>query len=343
MHFINTEGMDEFITLNHGSGGRLTGELIREIFATRFGMNEPFTDSAVANITGREMAFTTDSYVIEPIFFPGGNIGKLAVCGTVNDLAVAGAIPLYLTASFIIEEGFPVKDLITIVESMAQEAKNAGVKIVAGDTKVVGKGKCDKIFITTTGAGAMRDGCSHIGTAIKAKPGDRLIINGPVGNHSIAVMGARKQLSFTSQVVSDCASLNHLINRVLDARCEVHFMRDLTRGGLATVLNELSAMTGMGVEVEEDKIPVDEPVKGLCEMMGFDPLYLANEGKLLIVVPPEECDKVMAAIRSEPSGEKAEVIGIITGNKNKMVIVKTLTGGTRILDMHSGIQLPRIC
>lgn len=343
MHSINTEEMAEYITLNHGSGGRLTGELVKEIFASRFGMNEPFTDSAVFKVTNGEIAFTTDSYVIEPIFFPGGNIGKLAVCGTVNDLAVAGAMPLYLSASFIFEEGFLIEDLITIAESMAKEAENAGVRIIAGDTKVVEKGKCDKIFITTTGAGIIRNGCSHIGSASGVRPGDKLIINGPVGNHSIAVMGARKQLSFTSQVVSDCASLVHLINKVLNSAGEVHFMRDLTRGGLATVLNELSEMTGMGIEVEEDKIPVDEPVRGLCEMMGFDPLYLANEGKVLIVVPESECDRAMAAVQSDPLGEKAEIIGEITGKKNTMVVAKTVTGGTRVLDMHSGTQLPRIC
>ena len=343
MLFINTEGMTEYITLNHGSGGRLTGELVREIFASRFGMVEPFTDSAILNVSGGEIAFTTDSYVIDPIFFPGGNIGKLAVCGTVNDLAVAGAVPLYLSSSFIIEEGFPVEDLVTISESMAKEAVNAGVRIVTGDTKVVEKGKCDKIFITTTGAGIVRNGCSHIGSAARIKPGDRLIINGPLGNHSIAIMGARKQLGFTSQVVSDCASLVHLIGKVLDSTGEVHFMRDLTRGGLATVLNELSEMTGMGIEVEEDKIPVDEPVRGLCEMMGFDPLYLANEGKVLIVVSEEECGRVMAAVRSDPLGVKAEIIGEVTGKMNKIVVAKTITGGTHILDMHSGTQLPRIC
>jgi len=343
MHSINTEEMAEYITLNHGSGGRLTGELVREIFASRFGMNEPFTDSAIFNVAGGDIAFTTDSYVIDPIFFPGGDIGKLAVCGTVNDLAVAGAVPLYLSSSFIIEEGFPVEDLIKISESMAKEAEKAGVRIIAGDTKVVEKGKCDRIFITTTGAGIIREGCSHIGSAAGVKPGDRLIINGPVGNHSIAIMGARKQLSFTTQVLSDCASLVQLISKVLVSGVEVHFMRDLTRGGLATVLNELSEMTGMGIEVDENKIPVDEPVRGLCEMMGFDPLYLANEGKVLIVVPENGCSKIMAALRSDPLGEKAEIIGEITGKKNKMVVAKTVTGGTRVLDMHSGTQLPRIC
>ncbi|MGQ9620535.1 MAG: hydrogenase expression/formation protein HypE [Bacteroidales bacterium] len=335
--------MSDYITLNHGSGGRLTGELIKNIFAVRFDMKEPFTDSALLEKEDREMAFTTDSYVIDPIFFPGGNIGKLSVCGTVNDLAVAGAVPLYMSASFIIEEGFPVKDLVTIVDSMEQEARYSGVKIIAGDTKVVEKGKCDKIFITTTGAGIMREGCRHIGTAENVRQGDKLITNGSVGNHSVAVMSARERLSFISQVESDCASLNHLIGKVLDVAGEVHFMRDLTRGGLATVLNELATMTGLGIEVYEQNIPVDEPVRGLCEMMGFDPLYLANEGKVLIVVSADECQKVIEVLRSDTLGRKAEIIGEVTGDFRKLVVMRTVTGGKRILDMHSGTQLPRIC
>jgi len=341
--FINTNVMDKHITLNHGSGGRLTGELIRNIFASRFGIKEPFTDSAILDNQGQELAFTTDSYVIDPIFFPGGDIGKLAVCGTVNDLAVAGAIPRFLSASFIIEEGFRLKDLITITDSMAREALEAEVRIVTGDTKVVEKGKCDKIFITTTGTGVIRDGYKHVGTAEKVRAGDMLIISGPVGNHSVAVMSARNQLGFISQVVSDCASLNCMIGRMLDTCREIHFMRDITRGGLATVLNELAVMTGLGITVTENKIPVDEPVKGLCEMMGFDPLYLANEGKVLIAVDKNESEKALGVLRSDSLGTKAEIIGEITGDRNKTVVLKTITGGSRILDMHSGTQLPRIC
>lgn len=342
MLIINTAGMNEVITLNHGAGGKLTGELIRNIFASRFGIEEPFTDSALI-LTGPETAFTTDSYVIDPIFFPGGNIGKLAVCGTVNDLAVAGAVPRYISAAFIIEEGFPLCDLEKIAGSMAEEAAIAGVRIVAGDTKVVEKGKCDRIFITTTGAGIMREGYSHLGKAEKIKEGDILIVNGSVGNHSIAVMGARKQLGFTTGVISDCASLNTLIGNLLDACPGVKFIRDLTRGGLATVLNELSGITGLELKVDEEKIPVDEPVRGLCEMLGFDPLYLANEGKIVAVVDRNETEKALQALRSHVLGKNAGIIGEVTGAGKRRVVLRTFTGGSRILDMHSGTQLPRIC
>ena len=343
MLFSDTGEMDEFITLGHGSGGKLTGELIRNIFARRFDMNEPLTDSAVVENEGDETAFTTDSYVVDPPFFPGGNIGKLAVCGTVNDLAVSGAIPRYLSVSFILEEGFPVKKLIEVVESMAMEAKKAKVKIVTGDTKVVEKGKCDGIFITTSGTGVTRKGCKDIGTGRLVRPGDKLIINGAVGNHSIAVMGARKQLSFVSDVVSDCAALNHLIGKVLDISNAVHFMRDVTRGGLAAILNELSDMTGLGIFVDEENIPVDESVRGLCEMLGFDPLSLANEGKVLIVAGVEDAGQILDCLRADEPGKNASVIGEITENRVKEVILKTLSGGNRILDVFSGLQLPRIC
>jgi hydrogenase expression/formation protein HypE len=335
--------MNDRITLNHGSGGGLTGKLIREIFTSRFGMPEPLTDAAVLMAHGQNLAFTTDSYVVDPIFFPGGDIGKLAVCGTVNDLAVAGAIPLYLSAAFIIEEGFPLRDLISITASMAEEALWAGIKIVTGDTKVVEKGKCDKIFITTSGTGLLSPEFAHIGTAIKIRPGDKLIINGPVGNHSIAVLGARKGLAFNTPVLSDCSSLNHMIRRVLENCCEIHFMRDLTRGGLATVLNELSEIAGNEIVVNELSVPVDEPVRGLCEIMGFDPLYLSNEGKVLIAADEKECEKVLRILRSDPFGTRSEVIGEISPVKGKLVVLNTSAGGKRILNLHTGIQLPRIC
>ncbi len=329
--------------MSHGSGGNLTGKLIRNIFVKRFGISEPLTDSALLRESGFMLAFTTDSYVVDPIIFPGGNIGKLAVCGTVNDLAVSGAIPNYISASFIIEEGFPVEDLIFITDSMSDEAKKAEVKIVAGDTKVVEKGKCDKIFITTTGIGILRPEFEHISTAKKVKPGDKLIINGPVGSHSIAVLGARKKLGFNSPVESDCASLNHLIRTVLDECNEIHFMRDLTRGGLATVVNELVQMISSGIVINESSVPVEEPVKGLCEILGFDPLYLANEGKALFVVGDEEHKKVLDLLHSHPLGKYSEVIGEVIENNRNMVILNTAIGGRRILDMPSGIQLPRIC
>jgi len=343
IHIINTDGMSKHVSMSHGSGGTMTGKLIRDIFVKRFGMPEPLTDSAILNESGFMLAFTTDSYVVDPIIFPGGNIGKLAVCGTVNDLAVSGATPKYVSASFIIEEGFPVEDLIMIADSMSDEARKAEVNIVAGDTKVVEKGKCDKIFITTTGIGIMRSELEHISTAKKVKPGDMLIINGPIGNHSIAVLGARKKLGFNSPVESDCASLNHLIRKVMDECSEIHFMRDLTRGGLATVVNELAQIISSGIVINESSVPVEEPVKGLCEIFGFDPLYLANEGKVLFVAGDEEYKKVLELMRSTPLGKYSEVIGEVVENNRNVVVLNTSIGGQRLLDMPSGMQLPRIC
>ncbi|MBG0860951.1 MAG: hydrogenase expression/formation protein HypE [Bacteroidales bacterium] len=335
--------MNELVTLSQGSGGKQTHELIRKVFAERFVMDMPLTDSAILDCTCNTMAFTTDSYVVDPLFFPGGNIGKLAVCGTINDLAVSGAQPLYLSASFIIEEGFALCDLEKIAGTMADEAQKAGVKIVTGDTKVVEKGKCDKLFITTSGTGIMIDGRQHISKGTEVKPGDRLIINGSLGNHAIAVLGARNRLSFSTPVVSDCASLNRLTEKILMNCSDIRFMRDLTRGGLAGVLNELADMTRSGIIVNESSIPVDDPVRGLCEMLGFDPLYLANEGKVLIVAGPGEATKVIGILRSDDLGRESEIIGEITDDKRKTVILSTSAGGKRILDTPSGVQLPRIC
>lgn len=335
--------MNESVSLNQGSGGKLSRDLIEKIFVPRFGISEPLTDSAILKKSGAMFAFTTDSYVVDPLFFPGGNIGKLAVCGTVNDLAVSGADPMYIAASFIIEEGFPLKDLVAITESMAEEATKAGVKIVTGDTKVVDRGKCDKLFITTSGIGILKSSLKHISTAERIKPGDKLIINGPLGNHAIAILGARNSLSFTAPVTSDCSSLNHLIASVLQNCLEIHFMRDLTRGGLATVLNELTSMIGFSISVNEQSVPIDDVVKGLCETLGFDPFYLANEGKVLIVAGAGEETTVLDILRSDPSGRDAEIIGEISKDRKNMVILNTSIGGRRILDMLSGNQLPRIC
>lgn len=340
---INTYPMNDLITLNQGSGGKLTHILIKEVFLKLFGMDEPLTDSAVIKSPGSIMTFTTDSYVVDPIFFPGGNIGKLAVCGTVNDLAVSGALPSYLSASFIIEEGFPLKDLVIIAETMAREAEIAGVRIITGDTKVVEKGKCDKIFITTAGIGFLDPDFEHIATAKRTIPGDVLIINGPVGNHSIAVLGARNKLNFSTPVLSDCASLNHMIKLLLESGSEIRFMRDLTRGGLATVLNELAGMIKMGIVVNEDSVPVEEPVKGICEMLGFDPFFLANEGKVLIAVSSRDKGKVLDILRSDDLGRESEIIGEIIQDKLNSVVLNTSAGGKRILDMPAGVQLPRIC
>jgi hydrogenase expression/formation protein HypE len=340
---LNTKLMNDFISLDQGSGGKQTHELITRVFVSRFGMSEPLTDSAILSDSGFGLVFTTDSYVVDPLFFPGGNIGRLAVCGTINDLAVSGADPKYIAASFIIEEGFPLKDLLLITESMAEEAKLAGVRIVTGDTKVVDKRKCDKLFITTSGTGIIKPEFEHISTGSRVKPGDKLIVNGPLGNHAIAVMGSRNNLNFSTSIVSDCASLNHLIKRVLQKSSGIHFMRDLTRGGLGTVLNELAAMTKLGILVNEAAVPVDDPVRGLCEILGFDPFYLANEGKVLMVVKEGEEKKVIDILMSDPLGEKSVIIGEIAQANNSRVVLNTSVGGKRIIDMPAGQQLPRIC
>ncbi len=335
--------MNEFITLNHGSGGRQAHQLITELYVKSFEMSLPLTDSAVLKNNGYTLAFTTDSYVVDPLFFPGGNIGKIAVCGTVNDLSVSGAVPQYLSASFIIEEGFPLSDLKAIVTTMAEEARLAGVRIVTGDTKVVGKGKCDRLFITTSGTGLLKPEFEHISSGKLICPGDKLIVNGALGDHAIAVLGARNNLSFSSPVVSDCASLNHLIQSVLEESSKVHFMRDLTRGGLSAVLYELAHLSGSGLLVEEAAVPVDDPVRGLCEVLGFDPFSLANEGKVLIVAAAEEYEKILGILRAHPLGKKSALIGEITDAHKGEIILNTLTGGKRILDIPSGVQLPRIC
>ena len=318
-------------------------ELIHSLFVKKFGMNEVLTDSAILESGDLSIAFTTDSFVINPIFFPGGDIGKLAVCGTVNDLAVSGATPQFISVSFIIEEGFLFKDLENIVSSMSKEAMNAGVRIVTGDTKVVEKGKCDKIFINTSGIGFIEHEYKVISKAINVKPGNKIFINGNIGNHAIAVLGAREQLGFRTEIQSDCASLNHLIKNVLNTGANIHFMRDLTRGGLAGVLNELAGITGMGIEINEEDIPVEEPVKGLCEILGFDPLYLANEGKVLFVAEDKDYDTVINALTKHPLGAESKMIGEMVDEHPGKVILKTSIGGKRLVDMQDYIQLPRIC
>lgn len=344
--------MNKIIMLNHGSGGRQANELINTTFALRFGMTPPMTDSAILELHGGKIAFTTDSYVVDPIFFPGGNIGKLAVCGTINDLAVSAAEPGFISASFIIEEGFSLQELGIIAESMADEAKAAGVRIVTGDTKVVERGKCDKLFINTSGIGILKPGLEHISTGSEICAGDKIIINGSLGNHALAILGARNSMSFTSMLTSDCASLNRLINKLVNSCNSIKFMRDLTRGGLAAVLNELAGMINAGMIINEQSIPVDEQVCGLCETLGFDPLYLANEGKFIIVADPEEEMKILDIMRADPLGSGAATIGHIGdiyNNTNKNiynninVILETAIGGKRIIDMPSGVQLPRIC
>ncbi len=336
--------MNDIITLNHGSGGRASQDLIKSIFIKSFGdINSVLSDSAILNIQSEKIAFTTDSFVIDPIFFPGGDIGKLSVCGTVNDLAVSGAVPKYITASFILEEGLPINDLKKIVNSMAVQAKLANIKIVAGDTKVVHKGKCDKIFINTTGIGVFEEDYSYISTGEKVEVNDKIIINGFLGDHSIAVLGARNELGFKVDIQSDCACLNELVQSVIKANIRIKFMRDVTRGGLATVLNELSEIINLGIELDEKEIPIQESVNGLCEILGFDPLYLANEGKVLMLVHSEDADNVIKILNKNPLGVESKIIGKIVADHAKMLVGKTKVGGKRIINMLQGEQLPRIC
>jgi hydrogenase expression/formation protein HypE len=332
------------ILLAHGSGGKMMHELIESVFIKHFINNilNDQTDAAIIPSGSDEIAFTTDSFVIDPLFFPGGNIGKLAVCGTVNDLAVSGAEPLYLSVSFIIEEGFPVSELEMIAESLAAEAKKAGVLIVTGDTKVVNRGKCDKLFINTSGIGRIRKENRYISKAINIIPGDVIIINGMIGDHGMAVMNARESFNFKTPVESDCTSLNHLINEIL-GKSTVKFMRDPTRGGVATVLNELAGRTGMGIEIDESALPVRNSVKAMCEILGYDPLHVANEGKVLIVVPHTCASDIMKTMKNNESGKDCAIIGRVVNDHPGRVVLKNITGGRRIIDSLSGDQQPRIC
>jgi hydrogenase expression/formation protein HypE len=332
------------ILLGHGSGGRMMHELISDVFLKHFGneiLNEQ-SDSAILSVGSSEISFTTDSFVIDPLFFPGGNIGKLAVCGTVNDIAVSGAEPLYLSVSFIIEEGFPFNQLELIAESLASEAKEAGVLIVTGDTKVVNKGKCDKLFINTAGIGRLKMENRYISKALDLREGDVIIINGNIGDHGLAVMNARESFNFKTLVESDCASLNQMIKEVLD-KYPVKFMRDPTRGGVATVMNELASKTNLGIELSESDLPVNKGVKAMCEILGFDPLHIANEGKVLIVAEEKEGLKILDLLKKNILGKKSAIIGRIVNEHPGKVVLRNETGGRRIVDSLTGDQLPRIC
>ncbi len=337
--------MENNILLGHGSGGKLTHNLIKDIFVKYF--DNPIlrqqTDSALLNIDSNCIAFTTDSYVIDPIFFPDGNIGKLAVCGTVNDLAVSGATPKYLSVSFIIEEGFCIKDLETIVSSMADEAKKAGVLIVTGDTKVVNKGQCDKLFINTAGIGILDEKLKAISSGDNIKAGDKIIINGTIADHGMAIMAARNFGNFKSDIKSDCACLNHMIKEITDTYSRIKFMRDATRGGIATILCEIAENNKLGIEIDESKIAVNENVRGICELLGFDPFYVANEGKIILIVHQEDADTVIETMRKNKFGKDASIIGEVVDIHHGKAILKTGIGGSRIIDMLAGEQLPRIC
>ena len=334
---------EERITLSHGSGGKATQTLIEAVFLEAFAnpLLAPLEDGAVLTAHGGRLAFTTDSYVVSPLFFPGGDIGDLAVNGTVNDLAVSGARPLWLSAGFILEEGFPVADLERIVGSMAAAAERAGVQIVTGDTKVVQRGKADGCYVNTAGVGVIeRPGELGVATA---RPGDVVIVSGPVGEHGITIMLARGELDIESEVTSDTAPLNGLVERLLDAAPGVRGLRDATRGGVATICNEVARAAGVAVVVEEDAVPVRPDVRGACELLGIDPLYVACEGRLVAVVDGEQVEAAMAALRSHPLGEGAAVIGRVRDDPPGLVLLKTSFGGTRIVDLLVGDPLPRIC
>ncbi|MCX7708294.1 MAG: hydrogenase expression/formation protein HypE [Clostridia bacterium] len=336
--------MKDIITLAHGSGGKLTHNLISELFHKYFSNDLLLEsgDAAVFDIDKGRMAFTTDSYVITPIFFKGGNIGKLAVCGTVNDLAVSGAKPLYLSCGFILEEGFPVKELEEIVKSMAETALEAGVAIVTGDTKVVQKGGADRLFINTSGVGVIADGISY--SPSKIQEGDKIIISGTMGDHGTAILLEREKFQVQSSIQSDCAPLSGMIDAVLKKfGSAVRVMRDPTRGGVATTLNELVKDRSIGIRISEDELPVKDEVKGICEMLGLEPLYMANEGKILLAVDSEVCEEILKIMKEHPYGRDAAVIGEAVKDYPGKVFMHTLTGGNRIIDMLVGDQLPRIC
>ncbi|WP_316978706.1 hydrogenase expression/formation protein HypE [Shumkonia mesophila] len=331
------------VDLTHGSGGRAMAQLIEELFERAF--DNPLlsqrNDQAVFDIPKGRMAMTTDGFVISPLFFPGGNIGSLAVHGTVNDVAMAGAQPLYLSSGFIIEEGFPLADLKKIVESMAEAARNAGVAIVTGDTKVVERGSADGVFITTTGVGIVPEGV-HV-SANNARPGDKILVSGSMGDHGVAIMSTRENLTFETEIQSDCASLNGLVARMVAAVPGIHVLRDPTRGGLAAVLNEIALQSGVGIKIREDAIPIRPEVHGACELLGLDPLYVANEGKLVAFCATADADRLLAAMREDPLGREASIIGEVVEDTRRFVQMETTFGGSRIVDWLAGEQLPRIC
>lgn len=334
---------EEWITMSHGAGGKATHTLIDAVFLEAF--RNPFLelleDQAVFAINGARMAFTTDSFVVSPLFFPGGNIGDLAVNGTVNDLAVSGARPLYLSAGFILEEGFPIADLKQIVHSMATAAAAAGVLIVTGDTKIVQRGKADGCFINTAGVGVIERNL-HLGAAT-VKPGDVVIVSGPIGDHGVTIMLARGELDLVSNIVSDTAPLTGLVDCLVDATTAIHCLRDATRGGVATILNEVARAARVAVVIDERAIPVRDEVGGACEILGIDPLYVACEGRVVAIVDGAAAEAALRAMRSCPLGEDAAIIGTIKEDPPGLVLLKTQFGGTRIVDMLVGDPLPRIC
>lgn len=336
-------GQYEHIVMAHGGGGRLMQQLLEKLVQPAFA--NPYLaarhDSAVFESDGKRLAFTTDSYVVKPMFFPGGDIGKLAVCGTLNDLAMAGARPLFLSAALIIEEGLPIADLQRVLNSMAETARAAGVFIVTGDTKVVDRGKGDGLYVNTAGIGVIEHGLAVSPASVR--PGDAVLVNGDIGRHGIAIMAQREGLAFETTIESDCADLSGLVRELLDAGLEIHCLRDLTRGGLASTLIEIAQSAAIDIEIVETAVPVREDVQGACEILGFDPLYVANEGRLAAFLPADQTDRAMEVLRQHPLGEHAAAIGRVTGPSRGSVHVQTALGVGRVLDLLSGEQLPRIC
>ncbi|NPU86518.1 MAG: hydrogenase expression/formation protein HypE [Syntrophaceae bacterium] len=331
------------ILLEHGGGGLLSHELIAERFVPLFRNPwlEKLEDSAIAEIDGAKICLTTDSYVVQPPFFPGGDIGSLAVHGTVNDLAVCGATPLFLSAAYILEEGFPLADLDRIVRSMAEAAEKAGVRVVTGDTKVVPRGAADGIFINTSGIGVVRYPAPLSVQSIA--PGDTVILSGFLGDHGAAVLSARRDLGLRTAILSDSASLNGLVAAALDASPRVHCMRDATRGGLGAILAEIAGQSGLEITIEEQSLPIREEVRGVCEILGLDPLFLANEGKMALFCPVEEAERVLTAMKGHPLGRDAAVIGAVGETRKGRLILRTAVGGSRVVDLPTGELVPRIC
>jgi hydrogenase expression/formation protein HypE len=333
----------ERIQIDHGAGGRASHDLVAKTFMPALAnpILKELNDSALLNFQDVRLAISTDSYVVDPIFFPGGDIGSLAVHGTVNDLAMRGAQPRYLSVGFILEEGLEIAALEKLVGSMARAARQAGVEVVAADTKVVERGKADRIFINTAGVGIIAPGVDIAGQ--NAKPGDCVLINGPMGDHGVAVLSTREGLSFQTDIQSDSAPLNGLVSEILEVSRNIHVLRDPTRGGVATALNEVAGQSAVGIELEEAHLPVRPGVKAACEMLGLDPLYVANEGKVLVMVAPEDADLVLNKMRQHPLGRESYIIGRVVSEHPGRVVLHTGVGGRRIVDMLSGEQLPRIC
>jgi hydrogenase expression/formation protein HypE len=333
----------EKILLDHGSGGKISHSLTTDLFLPAF--DNPILadlhDGAILEINGQRLAFSTDTYTVDPLFFPGGSIGDLAINGTVNDISMCGARPLYLSVGLIIEEGFEIKELEKIVRHMSGAARKAGVTVVTGDTKVVPRGAVDKVFINTSGVGVIAEGV-RIGST-RAKAGDKIILSGTLADHGVTVLTQREGLTFDSSVASDSAPLNHMVAAMLAASRDIHVLRDPTRGGVGTSLNEIAQKSAVGIKIIEENLPLKKQVVGICELLGFDPLYLANEGKLLAFVEARALEAVMDAVRASPYGQDAAVIGEVIADHPGQVVMQTRVGGQRILDMLTGEQLPRIC